>query len=285
MRPLLRNLASSLLVAGLVAVASAAPATKPLKILLITGGCCHDYAAQKDLLKAGLEKRINVVVDHLHTPDKSTKPPLECLTNPGYAKGYDLVIHDECAAAADDAAQVANVLKPHVDGTPGVALHCAMHSYRVVKDFARPQAPGSPGALWFDFLGLQSSGHGPQSPIAITYTNSSHPITKGFANWTTINEELYNNVQPPSAFPRHTSLATGRQTQTNKKDGSKKEAEAVIVWTNEFGPRKARVFCTTIGHNNDTVQDPRYLDLVARGVLWAAGKLEADGKPSGGYGR
>ena len=132
MRPLLRNLASSLLVAGLVAVASAAPATKPLKILLITGGCCHDYAAQKDLLKAGLEKRINVVVDHLHTPDKSTKPPLECLTNPGYAKGYDLVIHDECAAAADDPAQVANVLKPHVDGTPGVA--CLFPHARTFRD-------------------------------------------------------------------------------------------------------------------------------------------------------
>ncbi len=44
------------------------------------------------------------------------------------------------------------------------------------------------------------------------------------------------------------------------------------------------MFCTTIGHNNDTVADPRYLDLVTRGVLWACGKLQASGAPETGYG-
>jgi type 1 glutamine amidotransferase len=42
---------------------------------------------------------------------------------------------------------------------------------------------------------------------------------------------------------------------------------------------KARVFSTTLGHNNATVADPRYLDLVTRGLLWACGKLSEDGKP------
>jgi hypothetical protein len=281
------SLRSSLIALALAAFACSplvAAAPKPLKVLLVTGGCCHDYVKQKDLLEAGLKARANVVVDHLHTPDKSTKPPLSSLTNPNYADGYDLVIHDECAAGIDDPALVKNVLAPHLKGMPGVALHCAMHSFRVVKDFARPQAPGSEGALWFDFLGLQSSGHGPQEPIAVTYTDSSHPITKGFKNWTTIKEELYNNVQPPSVFPAHRGLATGRQKVTNKKDGTVKDAEGVVVWTNEYGPKKARVFCTTLGHNNSTVEDPHYMDLVTRGVLWAAGKLDANGKPVAGYG-
>jgi type 1 glutamine amidotransferase len=99
----------------------------------------------------------------------------------------------------------------------------------------------------------------------------------------TIKEELYNNVQEPKNFPGHRALATGRQT-TTAKDGTKRESETVVVWTNEFGPKKTRVFSTTIGHNNATVSDPRYLDLVARGLLWAAGKLGADGKPARGYG-
>ena len=52
---------------------------KPLKILLITGGCCHDYAKQKDILKTGIESRINAEVTQVHTDDKSTKPPLAAL--------------------------------------------------------------------------------------------------------------------------------------------------------------------------------------------------------------
>ena len=43
------------------------------------------------------------------------------------------------------------------------------------------------------------------------------------------------------------------------------------------------MFNTTIGHNNDTVADGRYLDLVTRGVLWAADKIEANGQPKAGY--
>jgi hypothetical protein len=33
------------------------------------------------------------------------------------------------------------------------------------------------------------------------------------------------------------------------------------------------------------VEDPRYLDLVTRGVLWATNHLNLDGTPATGYGR
>src|SRR5262245_30620419 len=98
---------------------------KPLRALLITGGCCHEYAKQKDVLKQGLEKRANVVVTQIHTDDKSTKPPLAILGNPDYAKGYDVVIHDECSSDISDAAVIKGVLAPHRAGIPGVNLHCA----------------------------------------------------------------------------------------------------------------------------------------------------------------
>jgi type 1 glutamine amidotransferase len=55
-------------------------------------------------------------------------------------------------------------------------------------------------------------------------------------------------------------------------------------WTNSYGPKKTRVFGFTLGHNNETVADPRYLDIVARAVLWSADKLTDDGKPKAGYG-
>jgi len=252
----------------------AADAPKPLKVLLITGGCCHDYSKQKDILKAGIEARANVVIDQIHTDDKSTKPPLPIYGNPDYAKGYDLVIHDECAAGVSDQATVEAVLAPHRAGIPGVNLHCAMHCYRIGNPNEAVTELGTPHGFWFEYLGLQSSGHGPQLPISISFTDKESPIAKGLSDWTTVNEEHYNNIK---IFPTAKPLAHGKQTVKEK------ENDFVVAWTNNY-MGKTRVFSTTIGHNNDTVNDPRYLDLVTNGVLWATDKLGEDGKPKPGYG-
>jgi hypothetical protein len=273
-----------ILSAALIALACAAPArcvaAPKLRILLVAGGCCHDYATQKDILKKGLEERANVTVDISYSDDGSTHPPLPVLGNPDYAKGYDLVIHDECGADINDPKLVQAVLKPHLDGIPGVNLHCAMHCYRI----GNPNDPvtlGTPHGYWFEYLGLQSSGHGPQEPISIKFTDKENPIVKGFSDWTTIHEEHYNNIH---IFDTAHPLAHGTQVIKTRGGGSKTN-DFVVVWTNEYGPNKTRVFSTTIGHNNETVSDPRYLDLVTHGVLWATGHLNDDGTPATGYGK
>ena len=257
----------------------AADKAKPLRVLLITGGCCHDYVAQKDILKKGIEARANVLVEQMHTDDKSVKPPLPLYGNPDYAKGFDVVIHDECSADISDPAVIAGVLKPHADGIPGVNLHCAMHCYRF-GNFQKPVEAGAENARWFEYLGLQSTGHGPQEPIAITFVAKDSPIVKGLADWTTIKEELYNNIQILTGQDAGEGQAGRRRTRT----GRRRTTETVVAWTNEYGPKKTRVFSTTIGHNNATVEDARYLDLVTRGLLWSAGKLNDDGTPAKGYG-
>ncbi len=266
--------------AALIVCGCATKPPKPLRVLLVAGGCCHDYATQKGILKKGLEERANVVVDIIYSDDTSTHPPLAIYGNPDYAKGYDLVIHDECAADISDPAVVEGVLKPHRDGIPGVNLHCAMHCYRI----GNPNDPvtlGTPHGYWFEYLGIQSSGHGPQEPISIAFTDKESPIVKGLSDWTTIHEEHYNNVH---VFDTAHALAHGTQV-IHGRDGAPKTNDFVVVWTNEYGPNKTRVFSTTIGHNNETVSDPRYLDLVTRGVLWATGHLNDDGTPVEGYGK
>ena len=54
-----------------------------------------------------------------------------------------------------------------------------------------------------------------------------------------------------------------------------------LIWVNTNGHGK--VFGTTMGHNNSTMEDPVFLDLVTRGLLWACGKLDENGKPMPGY--
>jgi len=279
LRPFVLSFPLALAMLACAAPMTLAAAAKPIRVLLITGGCCHDYANQKDILKKGLEARANLVIDQIHTDDKSTKPPLAILGNPDYAKGYDVVIHDECGSSISDQAQVEGVLKPHRDGVPGVNLHCAMHSYRIGNP-NDPVTPGTPHGLWFEYLGLQSSGHGPQEPIAIRFTDKESPIAKGLSDWTTIKEELYNNID---VFKTARPIAYGKQTY-KQRNGAERTSDFVVAWVNEYGPKKTRVFSTTIGHNNATVEDSRYLDLVTRGVLWATGHLNDDGTPASGYG-
>jgi len=294
----LRSLLALALLAGLTTslfvgcAKKSAESPKPLRVLVVAGGCCHDYANQKEFLKKGIEARVNATVEVAYVDikakdfkGKATQPIFEVYKNADWAKNFDVVVHDECAADVTDQAYVANIVNAHKNGLPAVNLHCAMHSYRWGK-YGEPVKAGADNASWFEMLGLQSTGHGPQQPIAIAFTDKDSPIVKGLADWTTVNEELYNNVQILTAK----TLAKGTQKIPERKDKKGKvtpaqEVTAVVVWTNEFGPKKTRIFSTTIGHNNATVEDARYLDLVARGLLWSVGKLEADGKASAGFGK
>ncbi|WP_395733133.1 hypothetical protein [Prosthecobacter sp.] len=140
--------------------------TKPLKALLVAGGCCHDYAKQHVILSQGIQARANVQVDVVWTDDKSVMPPLPLYDNPDWAKGYDIIIHDECAAGVKDMALVKRILDVH-QTIPAVHLHCAMHSFRTGTD------------AWFKHLGIQSASHGPQEPIAITFVDKEHPRHRG----------------------------------------------------------------------------------------------------------
>jgi len=269
-------------------VQAAETAAKPMRVLLVAGGCCHEYDKQTMALKDGIEARLNAVVDVAYNPDKSTKATFEIYKSKDWAKDFDVIIHDECSADVTDPAYVANILNAHKAGVPAVNLHCAMHSYRW-GNFREPVKPGADNAGWYEFLGLQSTGHGPQEPIEITFTAKDHPIAAGLEGWTTIKEELYNNIQILTGKP----LASGRQMvppkvkkgQTPPPDAKPTEANAVVAWTNEYGPGKTRVFSTTIGHNTATVQDERYMKLITRALLWVTGHLTPDGQPADGYGK
>ncbi|MFN5757153.1 MAG: ThuA domain-containing protein [Planctomycetia bacterium] len=279
-------LVSALASALIPSLAIAAEAGKPLKVLCIAGGGWHDYAAQSQILKQGIEARVRSQVDVAYSPEPSGKATFDIYGNPDWAEGYDVVIHDECSCDVIDPAYIERILAAHRRGTPAVNLHCAMHSYRR-GDVRQLVKAGADNAAWYEMIGLQSTGHGPQLPIEVTFTDRAHPITKPLADWKTINEELYNTVQ---VLPTAKVLASGRQVVPPKpKPGAPAdpaaqptEATSAVVWVNEYGPNKTRIFSTSLGHNNGTVADGRYLDLVARGLLWAAGRLDDDGTPAAG---
>ena len=241
------------------------PKIKPIRALLVLGGCCHDYGVQKDILSKGISERAHVEVVIAFDPDKTTGHLNPIYESPTWANGFDVVIHDECSADVKDLIIINRILEPHRMGLPAVILHCGMHSFR---------SEGYPQSVtpWFELTGLQSTGHGPQAPIEIQYQANENPIIKGLTGWTTINEELYNN-SAGKLLESATALARGKQTVKNRQ-GVESTNDFAIVWTNNYRDR-AKVFATTLGHNNETVSDARYLDLVTRGLLWSCDKLNA----------
>ena len=118
-----------------------------------------------------------------------------------------MVVHDECSSDVNDMNVIETILQPHKNGLPAVVLHCGMHSYRTEGWNKKVATP------WMQFTGLISTGHGPQVPIAVKFVDKDHPITKDLGDWTTVNEELYNNASGKLEPTAH-ALASGTQVYT-----------------------------------------------------------------------
>jgi Trehalose utilisation len=271
---------------AIAARAADSSADRPIRALLVIGGGSHDYGKQKDIIVAGISARANVEWKVAYDPVGSNMHANPVYANPDWAAGYDVIVHDESCGKVTDLALVRRIIKPHRDGLPAVMLHSAMHCFRT-EGWPKEVTP------WFELTGLQTTGHGPQFPIAVHFTDMKNPISAGFQDWTTIHEELYNNAAG-KLLPTALELARGKQKvpvrpakaksgQSGKEpageekpkdaDAKEKLEDNVVVWTNLYN-EKTRVFATTLGHNNETVADPRYLDLITRGLLWSVDKLD-----------
>lgn len=248
--------------ATLVVRAESAGPTKPIHALLVTGGGggYHDYSAQKKILTEGVSARANVKWTVVHE-DGSLAHEMGLFSNPDWARDYDVVVHNTCFSEVKDPAAVARVLRPHRDGKPAVLLHATMHTYMKL-----------PTDEWREFVGVTSDRHGPQQLVDLKNIAPNHPVMRGFPNaWVTGKEELYAIDR---VMPGVTPLARAYATD-NKRDHA-------VIWAHEYG--KARVFATSLAHNNETFSDPRFLDTVTRGLLWSCGKLDDAGRPLPGYG-
>lgn len=231
-------------------------AAEPVKILLITGGCCHDYQHQTKMMQEAFQEHaIAVEWTVVNEGGKGTEAEIGLYDNPEWSKGYDAVIHNECFANTKSEAYIRKITEAHKKGTNAVVIHCAMHTYRAsqVDD-------------WREFLGVTSKRHDHQSNYPVKVVEKEHPIMKGFpSDWVTPKDELYIIE---TVWPHAKPLATS----VSEQDGSSHPC----FWTNEYG--ESRVFGTTYGHSNETFADKVFQKALVRGTLWAAGKLEASDK-------
>jgi uncharacterized protein len=258
MKPINLLLTAILSLAALAA--NAGESTRPLRALLVTGGCCHDYETQKRIIPEGISARANVQWTVVHEGGSSRDHKVSIYSNADWARGYDVIVHNECFGALTDDAFIEGIAAPHYAGVPAVMLHCSVHSYRAAKTDA-----------WRECLGVSSYRHEKRRDLRIENLLPEHPVMKGFPElWLNPDDELYEVAK---IWPGVVPLARAYGEDTKK--------HHVCVWVNTYG--QGRVFATSLGHQNATMQNPVFLDLITRGLLWACDKLDENGKPKPGY--
>lgn len=227
-------------------------AESPVKVLLITGGCCHDYEYQTEkMMEAFKNQQVEVEWKVVNEGGKGTQAEIAFYDDPDWGKGYDVVIHNECFANTTSPEYIRRITKAHEDGLNAVVIHCAMHTYRASKVDD-----------WREFLGVTSRRHDHQSRYPVKVVAHDHPIMQGFPkDWITPKDELYIIE---TVWPSATPLATS----TSERDHSANPC----FWVNQYG--KSRVFGTTYGHSNETFADAVFQQALVRGTLWAAGRLD-----------
>jgi len=236
----------------------------PLNVLVVSGGCCHDYPGQNriiyDVLNPVAPINWTFVLGMTNLSVSQGKLPL--YADPGYATKFDLVIHNECWANGDfPPAFMQNLTGGHDRGIPAIMIHCSLHSYRA-----------SPLDHWRELIGITSMRHTFAHPIKVTW-NEASPIGKGMPEWTTPTDELYVT---PKVWPGVTAVATAVNNQKNEKglldQGVNGPNETYpVAWTQTY-KGGARVFGTSLGHGNPTWETPQFRELIVRGFRWAMGK-------------
>ena len=224
------------------------PAAAPrlIRALYVTGGGFHDFVTQETIVPPGLAQRARIEWTIDHSAGKATDVVIERHKNTEWTKAFDVVVYNMSFSHVVDVETIERLAHAHRDsGVAAVILHGAVHSYR-----------RSESKAWGELMGAFSMRHDRQRPLTVEVVAAGHPIVRGFpAKWETINEELYELER---VWPGMTPLAEAYSVETKKR--------YPVIWTNTYG--KARVFVTSMGHNNEMMGNAVYLDLVSRGVLW-----------------
>ena len=227
---------------------------RSIKALLVTGGCCHDYDAQRVILTEGLSQRLGKMEWTICQYGTAKDSRAEIYDNPDWAMGYDLVVHNECFGAMQDSALVERIIEGHRrEKVPAIFVHCSMHSYRT----------SSAAEAWREFVGVTSTfhekSHRPLEVIPTATGTTSGLVEPLDGKWKTPNGELYVITK---IWPGTNVLATAYSTE--------QKSDQPVIWTRD--DQGVKVFGTTLGHHNETMRSEPWQQIVAAGAKWALGR-------------
>ena len=208
-------------------------------------------------------------------PDSKADPDF----TPDFAK-YDVVISNFGWGAADWPQATQEALETYMKAGGGfVSVHAADNSFPGWVEYnkmiglggwgGRNETSGpyvyytNEGELVRDNSPGGCGMHGPQNLFPITVRVTDHPITKGMPKvWMTMKDECYAKLRGPAE--NMTILATGKD-QSGKAPTDRHEPMLMAI---DYG--KGRVFHTTLGHDDYSIESIGFIVSFTRGAEWAA---------------
>lgn len=220
-----------------------------INALVVSGGGFHDYPLQAKVLVDVVGRALPVDWTVAIQGGRGTTGKQAVVERADWAKGFDIVVHNQCFADTTDETLIKRITSAHRGGPPAIVIHCAMHTYRASTE-----------DTWREFLGVTTRRHTKAHNISVKVADPEHSIMKGFKpDWVTPVDELY---VIDKFWANSKALATAVSPEDKK--------EYPLAWVSDYGG--ARVFGTTLGHGNDTWNDPVFQDLLVRAVKWAVGR-------------
>jgi type 1 glutamine amidotransferase len=221
----------------------ATPPSKPIRILVITGG--HDYKIdQFNQMLSSLGKNITYQIAEL--------PAAYDMFLPENRNKYDvLVFYHMWQKITDGQANVlANCIR---EGKPLVALH---HSICAYDDW--PEYTNIIGGRYFHKLSIINGKEYPASSyihdlhFKVRIVNPQNPVTTGLTDFEIFDETYKGFYVEDGVTPL---LTTDETTSTS-----------IIGWSKTYG--KARVVTLQSGHDVPTFENPNYRKLLKQAIEW-----------------
>lgn len=195
-------------------------------------------------------------------------------------KKYDVVISNFGWRAADWPEKTQKALEKYMKSGGGfVSVHAADNCFPEWLEYNKMIGIGgwgdrterhgpyvyytNEGELVRDTSPGNAGSHGPQHIIPITVRVSDHPITRDMpVNWLTTMDECYAKLRGPAE--NMTILATGKDS-SGKAPTDRHEPMLMVI---DYG--KGRIFHTTLGHDDYSIESVGFIISFLRGTEWAA---------------
>ena len=268
-----------------------------------------DYLEQTDMFTVDIERTqytwqgphhnevagvtdIKELLSIYELPGRSTQPVEEPKPDPDYNPDfskYDLVINNMGWKASTWSAELRGKLETFISNGGGmIVIHAANNSWGDWPAYNKMIGLGGWGGrntesgpyVYYDEQGnLQydkSEGacgsHGPQFEFTIDTRAPDHPIMRGLpTSWLHTKDELYDRMRGPAENMR--VLATAYSDVEQNGPPWNKEVKGTgrhepMLWTIDYG--KGRIFQSTLGHMDYSMECVGFITTFQRGAEWAA---------------